>query len=144
VSRVATHEGVPRGQCLAAGALVAAENPTTRAFLEDLFERNGIEVQKVETCAALPEMVRQLRPDLVLLDLPLEALSSLDALEQLRADGQRVPVIVVTDLPAESMLEVAVDAGADDHITKPFSEAVLLAHVHAVLRRSKWQLGQSP
>jgi two-component system, OmpR family, phosphate regulon response regulator OmpR len=141
VNRVATDAGVPQGQCLAARALVAAEHATMRALLKNLLERSGMEVQKVDPRAALSQTVRQQRPDLVLLDLPMEPVSSLDALKRMRADGQQVPVIIVTDVAADLMLEAAVDAGADDYIRTPCSEAVLLAHVHAVLRRSQWQRG---
>jgi DNA-binding response OmpR family regulator len=74
-------------------------------------------------------------PDIVLLDLGLPDIDGVDALRMIRAVS-RVPVIVVTARDEDSAVVVALDAGADDYMVKPFSGAQLEARIRAVLRRS--------
>jgi two-component system KDP operon response regulator KdpE len=74
------------------------------------------------------------RPDLVILDLTLPALDGLDVLARLRAWSQ-VPVIILTARTWESTKVQALDLGADDYLTKPFSVAELMARIRSVMRR---------
>lgn len=82
----------------------------------------------------LDEIVRR-PPDAVVLDMGLPDLSGLEVLQQLR-QWSRVPVLVLTVLAAESDKVAALDAGADDYLTKPFGSAELLARLRAILRRA--------
>jgi two-component system KDP operon response regulator KdpE len=74
------------------------------------------------------------RPDLVILDLGLPGLDGMEVLGQLRAWSQ-VPLIVLTARTAESVKIQALDAGADDYLTKPFSVAEFMARIRSVMRR---------
>ena len=74
-------------------------------------------------------------PDLVLLDLGLPGLSGIGVIEALRG-WSKVPIIVLTARDDEHSKVVALDAGADDYITKPFGMAELLARIRAAMRRA--------
>ena len=129
------------GQCERerAMALVIDGDLRLRDSLAALLEQEGLQVVQLGSTAPLTDLVRQHRPDVILLDVLLDAASGLDALERLRKLHHKTPVIVLSAFATDDLLEAAVDAGADDFIAKPFSCAVLLAHVKAVLRRSRWQ-----
>ena len=75
------------------------------------------------------------RPDLVVLDLGLPDIDGTEVLRMLRAVS-RVPVIVATARDDESQIVRALDAGADDYLTKPFGPAQLDARIRAILRRA--------
>jgi two-component system, OmpR family, KDP operon response regulator KdpE len=75
------------------------------------------------------------QPDAIVLDLGLPDMGGLEVLRQLR-EWSRVPVLVLTVLAAESDKVAALDAGADDYLTKPFGSAELTARLRAILRRA--------
>lgn len=74
-------------------------------------------------------------PSLVILDVNLPRLSGLEVCRQIRADGSSVPIMMLTVRNAEEDQVQALDLGADDYLTKPFSPRTLLARVRALLRR---------
>ena len=73
--------------------------------------------------------------DLVVLDLGLPDMDGLDVAREVRASGNRVPILILTARTDEVDMVVGLDAGADDYVTKPFRLAELLARVRALLRR---------
>ena len=73
--------------------------------------------------------------DLLVLDLGLPGMDGLEVCRELRAQGQTVPVLVLTARADEVDTVVGLDAGADDYVTKPFRLAELLARARALLRR---------
>ncbi len=75
------------------------------------------------------------QPDAVVLDIGLPDMSGLDVLRQLR-EWSRVPVLVLTVVAGEPDKVAALDAGADDYLTKPFGAAELTARLRAILRRA--------
>jgi two-component system KDP operon response regulator KdpE len=75
------------------------------------------------------------QPDAIILDLGLPDMSGLDVLRMLR-EWSKIPVLVLTVLAAERDKVAALDAGADDYLTKPFGSAELTARVRAILRRA--------
>ena len=77
--------------------------------------------------------------DAVLLDLELPDASGLTLLEELRAQGDRAPVIILTGRGGDDEIVRGLDAGADDYIEKPVGGAVLLARLRAVIRRGAHQ-----
>ncbi len=81
------------------------------------------------------KIIRQSKPDLVLLDIGLPAMDGLDAMREIQSQYP-IPVIIVTARRRELDEIVGLEVGADDYITKPFDTDVLLAHIKAVLRRS--------
>ena len=84
------------------------------------------------------------QPDLVLLDLMLPFTSGLDILRKLRDSRKTVqmPIIIVSAKGEESDVVVGLELGADDYVTKPFNMPILLARIHALLRRV--QTSESP
>ena len=80
--------------------------------------------------------------DLLILDINLPDGSGLELLRTLRQNGTSTPAILLTANDLELDEVTGLEAGADDYITKPFSNAVLLAHVEAILRRSGVGVGK--
>jgi DNA-binding response OmpR family regulator len=74
-------------------------------------------------------------PSLVILDVNLPRLSGLEVCRQIRAGGSSIPIMMLTVRNAEEDQVQALDLGADDYLTKPFSPRTLLARVRALLRR---------
>ena len=75
-------------------------------------------------------------PQLVILDFNLPGLSGLEVLKKIRTGGSKTPVMMLTVRSAEEDQVQALDQGADDYLTKPFSPRTLLARVRAMLRRA--------
>ena len=94
----------------------------------------GYEVDDAKTGEEALEKVRSFRPDLILLDMNMPGIGGLAACRQIRADSN-VAIIMLTVRDAEKDKVDALDAGADDFVTKPFSTPELLARIRATLRR---------
>lgn len=116
--------------------LLVEDDKTIRMALEFSLTKADYEVTSVADGASGLEAARSSDPDLVLLDVLLPKLSGIDVARTLRADGSRVPIIMLTALDQEADKVAGLDAGADDYITKPFSVTELLARIRANLRRS--------
>ena len=94
----------------------------------------GYEVDDAKTAEEGLLKVRAFRPDLVLLDINMPGMGGLAACRELRADPN-VAIIMLTVHNTEGAKVEALDAGADDFVTKPFSTPELLARIRAALRR---------
>ena len=122
-------------------ALIIDDEKQIRRLLRVALENAQHQVFEAETGqAGLAEIVGR-RPDVVLLDLGLPDMPGLTVLRRLR-EWTRVPVLIlsVRDDPEEKV--AALDAGADDYVTKPFDTAELLARVRVVQRRSLVETGE--
>src|ERR1700746_1085479 len=104
-----------------------------RALITNLKAR-GYEVDAATTGEIALEMAARHHPDVVVLDLGLPALSGIDVIHGLRG-WTDVPIIVLSARDAERDKIAALDAGADDYVTKPFGMGELLARIRAALRR---------
>jgi two-component system KDP operon response regulator KdpE len=104
-----------------------------RALITNLRAR-GYEVDAATTGEIALEMAARRHPDVVVLDLGLPTLSGIDVIHGLRGWSE-VPIIVLSARDAERDKIAALDAGADDYVTKPFGMGELLARVRAALRR---------
>jgi two-component system KDP operon response regulator KdpE len=105
-----------------------------RALITNLRAR-GYEVDAATTGEIALELAARRRPDVVVLDLGLPTLSGIDVIRGLRGWSE-VPIIVLSARDAERDKVAALDAGADDYVTKPFGMGELLARIRAALRRS--------
>jgi two-component system alkaline phosphatase synthesis response regulator PhoP len=97
----------------------------------------GIEAEGFADDAAFRLACARRTPDAVLLDMMLPGASGMEILARMKADGalKRVPVMMVTARDAEFDVVRALDAGADDYVTKPFGMMELVSRVRALLRR---------
>jgi two-component system KDP operon response regulator KdpE len=123
-------------------AVIIDDEKQIRRLLRLALEGAGLQVYEAETGqAGLLEIVQR-HPDVVLLDLGLPDMEGVKVLRRLR-EWTRVPVLIlsVRDDPEEKV--AALDAGADDYVTKPFSTAELLARLRVVQRRTLAEAGDS-
>lgn len=99
----------------------------TAGYRNVLEEENGV---------AGYELVERERPQLVLLDIMIPGIDGIEVCRRLRANPitRDIPVIMLTAKSEEHDVVLGLDAGANDYITKPFSKAILLARIRAVLR----------
>jgi two-component system KDP operon response regulator KdpE len=114
--------------------LVIDDEVQIRRLLRITLESAGHVVREVEGGRLGLEEVARRAPDAIILDLGLPDLPGLEVLRRLR-EWSRVPVLVLTVIAAETEKVAALDAGADDYLTKPFGAAELLARIRAILRR---------
>lgn len=114
--------------------LVVDDEPQIRRIMRTTLIAAGYEVDDAKTGEEALGKVREFRPDLVLLDINLPGMSGLAACRAIRADPN-VAIVMLTVHNAEATKVEALDAGADDFVTKPFSTPELLARIRAALRR---------
>jgi two-component system KDP operon response regulator KdpE len=114
--------------------LVVDDEPQIRRVLRATLTAQGYEVQDARTGEDALESVRNSRFDLILLDMNMPGIGGLETCRSIRS-GSEVAIIMLTVHDAEQDKVAALDAGADDYITKPFSMPELLARIRAALRR---------
>ena len=122
--------------------LVIDDEPQMRRLLRMTLEANEYEVFDAATGQDGLTQVAQRRPDLVLLDLGLPDMDGVEVLKRIR-EWNPVPVIILSVRNRESDKVTALDAGADDFVTKPFGSSELLARLRTTLRRSQLQSVES-
>jgi DNA-binding response OmpR family regulator len=104
--------------------------------LEYGLEREGYQVIWAETGQRALALARSTEPHLVLLDIRLPDISGFDVCRQLRANGFRQPILMLTARDEELDKVLGLELGADDYMVKPFSLRELLARIRALLRRA--------
>lgn len=122
--------------------LVVEDEAVTMRLIQANLERAGYQVRCASTVATAEAEIRQLRPDLLLLDWMLPEVTGLTLVRRLRADPRThdVPIIMITSRERECDKVTGLEVGADDYVTKPFSPLELLSRVKALLRRRSPQL----
>jgi two-component system, OmpR family, KDP operon response regulator KdpE len=121
--------------------LVVDDDPQIRRVLRMTLTGQGFEVDDARDGEGALEKVREARFDLVLLDINMPGMGGLDVCREIRS-GSEVAIIMLTVRDSEADTVAALDAGADDYVTKPFKPSELLARIRAALRRLPW--GQGP
>lgn len=116
--------------------VVIEDEAPIRRFLKASLGVEEAEWHEAETGAEGKKLVANRNPDIVLLDLGLPDGDGLEILRSLR-EWTQVPIIILTARGKERDKVLALDAGADDYVTKPFSVAELMARVRVALRHSK-------
>jgi len=117
-------------------ALLIEDQPHIRRFVRAALEGEGWQVLEADTARKGLSEAGTRMPDLLILDLGLPDGDGLDLLRDLRS-WSTVPVLVLSARSAEVDKVAALDAGADDYLSKPFGVAELLARVRANLRRHR-------
>jgi len=116
--------------------LVVEDEVQIRRLLRVMLEAAGYSVREADAGQVGLNEVAFRRPDVVILDLGLPDLSGLEVLKRLR-EWSNVPVLILSVRGAEGDKIAALDAGADDYLTKPFGSGELLARLRVLQRRSQ-------
>ncbi len=116
--------------------LVVDDEPQIQRSLDINLRAHGYEVTLASTGEAALDAVADGRADLVLLDLGLPGLDGVEVIQGLRG-WSSIPIVVLSARTADAAKVAALDAGADDYVTKPFSMSELLARLRAAMRRAQ-------
>ncbi len=117
--------------------LIVEDEPEIAELIRFHLERDGMDARAVHSGRHALEMVKRDPPDLLVLDLMLPDVGGLEICRRLKQapETRDIPVVMVTARGEESDVVAGLELGADDYVVKPFSPRVLLARIHAVLRR---------
>jgi two-component system KDP operon response regulator KdpE len=125
---------------MASRILIVDDEPNITGTVAPLLRSRGYDVLSAMSGRAGLDSVERDKPDLIVLDLGLPDMDGVDVCRQMR-ETTAVPILVLSARGAEGDKVAALDAGADDYVTKPFGAEELLARMRAALRRGD---GPSP
>jgi two-component system, OmpR family, KDP operon response regulator KdpE len=123
--------------------LIVDDEPPIRKLLRMGLTAQGYHVLEAPDGATALNLIAE-KPDLVILDLGLPDMEGLDLLRSIRAQNERVPIVVLSSRGDEAAKVQALDVGADDYVTKPFGTDELLARMRAALRHQLQVQGERP
>ena len=126
--------------------LVVEDEPAILELVAVNLEHAGFAPLRAASAEEAAQLLRQSLPDVALVDWMLPGQSGLALARRLRSDARtrELPIIFLTARSGENDKVAALEAGADDYLTKPFSPRELVARIRAVLRRRAPQLGEAP
>ena len=116
--------------------LIIEDEPTIANFMRAILEAQDYEVMIVQSGAMASTLIASHCPDLIILDLGLPDMDGMQILKSVRS-WSKVPVVVVSARSHERDKVAALDAGADDYLTKPFGTEELLARIRTALRHTR-------
>ena len=120
---------------MSAGRIIIVDDqPKIRRFMRSTLVADGYEVSEAKTGEEALERIREQRPDLVVLDMNMPGMGGLAACRAIRKDSDTA-IVMLTVRNSDEDKVAALDAGADDFVTKPFSTPELMARIRAALRR---------
>ncbi len=122
---------------MAARVLVVDDDRAIRNSLARALELDGYLVEVAADGAAALEALRTNRPEMAIVDVMMPNVDGLTLVRVLRAERDRLPVLMLTARTETSDRVAGLDAGADDYLAKPFDLPELLARVRALLRRTR-------
>src|SRR6185295_7006662 len=114
--------------------MIVDDDPQIRRVLRTTLVVQGYEVADARSGEDALEKLREGKYDLILLDMNMEGMDGIETCREIRASSD-VAIVMLTVRDTERDKVSALDAGADDYVTKPFSTPELLARVRAALRR---------
>ena len=126
------------------GLLVVDDEPPIRKLLRVSLGAEGFAVTEAPNGRTALDLVRAEPPDLILLDLGLPDIGGHELLRRWREAGVTTPVIILSSRTDEAGIVQALELGADDYVTKPFSMKELLARIRVALRHRLQQQGEKP
>ena len=115
--------------------LVVEDEPAIRRYLAGVLEAQGSRVRTADSGEAALEVLGESSVDIALVDLGLPGIDGLTLIRRIRT-WSSVPIVVLTSRDTVEDKVTALDAGADDYLTKPFAEEELVARMRALLRRA--------
>jgi twitching motility two-component system response regulator PilH len=115
--------------------LIVDDSPTEAHVLRGMLEKNGFEVETAENGTEGIARAKQLKPDLILMDVVMPGLNGFQATRQLTKDAETadIPVIIVTTKDQETDRVWGLRQGAKDFLTKPVSEKTLMEKINTAL-----------
>jgi two-component system KDP operon response regulator KdpE len=116
--------------------LVVDDEPALRRVLQTSLTARGFTVEEASSAEQAIDIVTQRGFDLVLLDINMPGMGGIGACRRIRSRMPDIGIVMVTVRDAEHDMVQALEAGADDYITKPIRFGELVARLHAVLRRT--------
>jgi two-component system KDP operon response regulator KdpE len=123
--------------------LLIKDDEPTRRVLQAMLTAEGYHVQEASTAAAGVLLATRRFADVIILDLSPRNDKATDVIRKVRHTNRTIPIIVLSDCPNEHDKITALDAGADDFVTKPVAMGELLARVRVALRRSAQASGRA-
>jgi two-component system KDP operon response regulator KdpE len=127
---------------MSARILVVDDDPQIRRVMRVTLTGQGYEVDDAKNGESALEKVRESRFDLVLLDMNMPGMGGLETCRAIRSQSE-IAIVTLTVRDSETDKVEALDAGADDYVTKPYNVPELLARIRAALRRTPWTHGPS-
>ena len=124
--------------------LVIDDEPPIRRLLRTSLSATGFEVQTASSGLEGLAMLEAQKPEAIILDLGLPDVDGLELIHTLRATGDKTPIIVLSSRAQEPIKVEALNAGADDYVTKPFGMAELVARIRTAIRHGVQMQGAEP
>ncbi len=116
--------------------LIADDDPRIRRLVSANLEKRNYRTNEVADGSQVIAFLENETPDLVILDLVMPGMSGIDVCTWMRRQGMDTPIMVLSAYDEEELKVRALDAGADDYVTKPFQTEEFLARLRALMRRS--------
>lgn len=122
--------------------IVLDDEAELRNMLQRFLTSQGFEVRAVADGKRLDRLLQRERYDLLVLDLMMEPEDGLTVCRRLRAEGQTLPILMLTAKGDAADKVIGLETGADDYLAKPFLPDELVARIRALLRRQKMAAGE--
>ncbi|MEO0591657.1 MAG: response regulator [Pseudomonadota bacterium] len=116
--------------------LVVDDDAELRTLLQRYLSGNGYDVRTAPDASGIDRMLNRERYDLMVLDLMMPGEDGLSACRRLRADGEDIPIIILTAKGDPIDRIIGIEMGADDYLAKPFEPRELVARIGAILKRA--------
>ena len=120
--------------------LIVDDDPSVSKMLYKVVKSNELDADIAETGEEALQMLSEKEYALMLLDINLHGIDGFEVIEQLRGQGAKLPIIIVSGRKEDFDTLYGLDIGADDYVTKPFNPVTLGAKVKALIRRSRGTL----
>lgn len=117
--------------------LVVDDDPALRQLLAEYLNKHGYDTLLAPDASDLAARIIRFEPELIVLDRMMPGLDGAEACRALRAQGEDIPIILLTARDEAVDRIIGLEAGADDYLGKPFDPRELLARIQAVLRRKR-------
>ena len=122
--------------------LVVDDDPAFLRMMETILPREGYRVKVCETATEVPDRVKQYGAHIVLLDLMMPEIDGFEVCRRLKEDPETrsLPILVVSASGGKEVSRRVHEAGADDHLTKPFDQFDILFRIHSLLEESRGEV----
>ncbi|OGR83776.1 MAG: hypothetical protein A2901_09195 [Elusimicrobia bacterium RIFCSPLOWO2_01_FULL_54_10] len=118
--------------------LLVEDEPNVVELMEIFLSRRGYDIFNVVDGSLVIDKVREIKPDLIILDIMLPKLNGFEVCGLLKSDPalMRIPVLILSALVQKTEIEMGIRMGADQYMTKPFHNAELLANIEKLIAKA--------